>query len=214
MELITPDLSGAFEDGRVIEVPVQEDTWRVRLERREIADLVVVSGKVVGCDPFTVYEGVLPFDVEVAPGRYPVVLSIAHVEENGDQRVAYAMLKLGEGEPVRWELATWPGKGLADLGEGEVFGYGVDAGTGSFMDEVAAQKLAQDEDLIDRLLDDSRENYVDTWSWTDFVVDEDTGANVISFSSGFGDGFYPSYMAFDEEGRLVALVTDFGVVQV
>jgi hypothetical protein len=36
---------------------------------------------------------------------------------------------------------------------------------------------------------------------------------VISFSSGFGDGFYPSYMAFDEDGRMVALVTDFGVVQ-
>ena len=214
MELITPDLSRAFEDGRVIEVPVQEDTWRVRIERREIADLVIVSGKVVACDPFTVYEGVLPFDREVAPGRYPVVLSIAHVEENRDQRVAYAMLMLGEGRPVRWELATWPGKGLSDLGEGEVFGYGVDAGTGSFMDEVAAQKLAQDEDLIDRLLEDSRENYVDTWSWTDFVVDEETGANVISFSSGFGDGFYPSYLAFDEADRLVALVTDFGVVQV
>lgn len=214
MELITPDLSRAFEEGHVIEVPVEEDTWRVRLERRELADLVVVSGKVVACDPFTVYEGVLPFDIEVEPGRYPVILSIARVEENGDQRVAYAMLRLGEGQPVRWELATWPGKRLEDLGVGEVFGYGVDAGTGSFMDETAAQKLAQDEELIDKLLDDSRDNYVDTWSWTDFVVDEETGANVISFSSGFGDGFYPSYRAFDEEGRLVALVTDFGVVQV
>jgi hypothetical protein len=161
-----------------------------------------------------VYEGVLPFDVEVEPGRYPVVLSIAHVLDNGDQRVAYAMLRLGEGQPVRWELATWPGRGLADLGEGEVFGYPVDAGTGSFMDEAAARKLAQDEDLIDRLLDDSRENYVDTWSWTDFVADAETGANVVSFSSGFGDGFYPSYVAFDEDGRMVALVTDFGVVQV
>ncbi|MDQ5824735.1 MAG: DUF4241 domain-containing protein [Chloroflexota bacterium] len=214
MELITPDLSLAFEDGRVIEVPVQEDTWRVRLERREIADLVIVSGKVVACDPFTIYEDVLPFDLKVAPGRYPVVLSIAHVEENNDQRVAYAMLRFGEGQPVRWELATWPGKGLADLGEGEVFGYGVDAGTGSFMDEVAARKLTHDEDLIDKLLDDSHENYVDTWSWTNFVVDEETGANVVSFSSGFGDGFYPSYLAFDEGDRLVALVTDFGVVQV
>ncbi|MEA2575833.1 MAG: hypothetical protein QOH93_3131 [Chloroflexia bacterium] len=57
MELITPDLSGAFEDGRIIEVPIQEDIWRVRLERRQIADLNIVSGKVVGCDPFTVYEG-------------------------------------------------------------------------------------------------------------------------------------------------------------
>ncbi|MDQ3929552.1 MAG: DUF4241 domain-containing protein, partial [Chloroflexota bacterium] len=164
MELITPDLSRAFEEGHVIEVPVEDTTWRVRLEPRELADLVVVSGRVVACDPFTVYEGVLPFDLEVEPGRYPVILSIAHVEENGDQRVAYAMLRFGEGRPVRWELATWPGKGLADLGEGEVFGYGVDAGTGSFMDEIAAQKLTHDEELIDKLLDDSRENYVDTWS--------------------------------------------------
>jgi len=32
------------------------------------------------------------------------------------------------------------------------------------------------------------------------------------FSSGFGDGFYASYFGLDASGEVVALVTDFAVV--
>ena len=38
-------------------------------------------------------------------------------------------------------------------------------------------------------------------------------ANVAMFSSGWGDGFYASWFGLDEAGRVVALVTDFGVVE-
>ncbi|WP_225764994.1 DUF4241 domain-containing protein [Inquilinus sp. Marseille-Q2685] len=38
-------------------------------------------------------------------------------------------------------------------------------------------------------------------------------ANVAMFSSGWRDGFYASYFGLDETGRVVALVTDFGVVE-
>ncbi|MEH6980177.1 DUF4241 domain-containing protein, partial [Bacillus pseudomycoides] len=29
---------------------------------------------------------------------------------------------------------------------------------------------------------------------------------------GYGDGFYPSYWGFDENGKIVSLVTDFQVL--
>jgi hypothetical protein len=54
--------------------------------------------------------------------------------------------------------------------------------------------------------------YVPTWSWTNLIVDEATGANVIAFSSGYGDGSYPSYWGHDLTGQRVALVTDFVVL--
>jgi hypothetical protein len=35
---------------------------------------------------------------------------------------------------------------------------------------------------------------------------------VIAFSSGWGDGSYPSFWGYDADSQPVALVTDFGVL--
>ncbi len=44
------------------------------------------------------------------------------------------------------------------------------------------------------------------------MVDDSTHANVVAFASGFGDGAYPSYAGFDRDGRIVAVLTDFGIL--
>jgi Protein of unknown function (DUF4241) len=72
----------------------------------------------------------------------------------------------------------------------------------------SAARHEDDEDLFEAL---SRP-YVPTWSWTNLILDEATGANVIAFSSGYGDGSYPSYWGHDLAGQRVALVTDFVVL--
>jgi hypothetical protein len=48
--------------------------------------------------------------------------------------------------------------------------------------------------------------------WAELVVDPDTGANLVAFSSGYGDGAYPSFWGIDESGELCCLVTDFGIL--
>ncbi|NET37521.1 MAG: DUF4241 domain-containing protein [Cyanothece sp. SIO1E1] len=45
--------------------------------------------------------------------------------------------------------------------------------------------------------------------WANVVVNEANGANVIAFSSGWGDGGYASYWGYDAKGNLASLVTDF-----
>ena len=72
----------------------------------------------------------------------------------------------------------------------------------------AAARHEDDEEFFEAL---SR-TYVPTWSWTNLILDEASGANVIAFSSGYGDGSYPSYWGYDLAGQRVALVTDFGVL--
>ncbi len=47
----------------------------------------------------------------------------------------------------------------------------------------------------------------------DVVVDEATGANVIGFSSGFGDGAYPSWFGLDAGGAPIVLLTDFAILE-
>lgn len=74
--------------------------------------------------------------------------------------------------------------------------------------EQAAARQEDDEELFDALM----KTYVHTWSWTDLVLDEVTGANLIAFSSGWGDGSYPSFWGYDADGQRVGLVTDFGVL--
>ena len=130
---------------------------------------------------------------------------------------------MSERAAVRWEMATPQGQTLSALMTGEVFGYPVDFATGCFTDADVLSTLEANEatrtDVADeskqfyhRLDDMQDKTYLPTWSWADLIVDETTGANVIAFSSGFGDGFYTSYWGYDASDQRVALVTDFGVL--
>ena len=61
------------------------------------------------------------------------------------------------------------------------------------------------------MMKEMEKTYVDTRSWANFTLEESKG-NLITFTSGLGDGVYPSYFGFDSHGTLVSLVTDFGFV--
>ena len=43
-------------------------------------------------------------------------------------------------------------------------------------------------------------------------VDGASGANVVAFASGFGDGSYPTYAGFDGGGTVLVVLTDFGIL--
>ena len=81
--------------------------------------------------------------------------------------------------------------------------------------ELVAQETARTDEsdqFYDRLDAMQDKTYLPTWSWADLIVDETTGANIIAFSSGWGDGCYPSYWGYNAANQRVALVTDFGVL--
>jgi hypothetical protein len=208
--VMSPDLSRLFEDGREIDTEIGKATLRLR----GAGELVVTSGRVVACDPLTDPEAG-PFARAVPPGRHPVVLSVAHFED-GDQRVAAAVVRFADARAARWELALLPGQDAGELGEGEVFGYGVDSGTGCFMDEEAAQgllrKLDESDEYYEEIIDEMDKTYVHTWSWANVEMTP-AGANLVAFSTGVGDGLYASYFGLDDAGRPVSLVTDFSMFE-
>src|SRR5262249_17892115 len=162
-------------------------------------------------DPF-VFPETAAFNVQLNPGRYPVVLSVAHFGDT-DQRVAYASIRIRDGQPHHWELAVLPNQDVNALEPDHIFCYGVDAGTGCFMDLKASQALIErmndDEDYFQTLIAELEKTYVHTWSWANVEMDTKTNANLIAFSSGLGDGCYPSYFGFDEKENPLLLVTDF-----
>jgi hypothetical protein len=143
-----------------------------------------------------------------------VSLSVAYFADS-DQRVAYASVRIKEGRTHHWEMAVLPGQDVGSVQPDHIFCYGVDSGTGCFMDPGASQALAErmnnDEDYSQTLIAEMDKTYVHTWSWANLEMDTNTNANLIAFSSGLGDGCYPSYFGFDEKHNPVILVTDFGL---
>ena len=213
-----PDFRRAFRDGEVFQ---PADGGERRVEVRAVGAVSLPTGRVVATDPF-VFPERKPFRQAVPPGRYPILLSIAHIKpETGrakpDQRVACAMLRLTRRAPVRWRMATMTGQRLRDLKPGHFFGYPVDAGLGCFLDARAAKLLDRlmrdDPDYFERMMTAAEPNYAPTRDWADFPLDDTKGGlNVVFFSSGFGDGSYPSFWGFDADGGVACLVTDFQVV--
>jgi hypothetical protein len=110
---------------------------RVALRRRTIADLRLSSGRLIVSDAF-IFDPT-PLDAELPRGEFPVSLSITHIET--DQRVAFAVIQFTKTPPFSWRMLAFPGQDIGTLKPDEFFGYGVDSGTGCFIDASAAQAL-------------------------------------------------------------------------
>jgi hypothetical protein len=206
--LAPEDLYAAFESpgkalsfGQAVAVAV-EDAGHV----------VLPTGRLVASDAFII--DALPFTTTVQPGRHPVSVLRADFPD-GDRRVAAAMVRVAQAEPVRWELALVEGQDPSTLGPGEFFGYGVDAGTGSFTSPEATARL-KDLAAYERYslalmagMNPGGGVFPLTFS---VEIDPGSGSNVVAFSSGFGDGAYASFTGFDGQGRPVVVVTDFAVL--
>ncbi len=200
----TAHLWQAFKDGVQIE---DASPGTITLRHRLLGELVISTGQVVACDPF-VSPDTKPFQMMISPGRYPVLASVASFAKENDQRIAYVLLRLSTQEPVRWELATQAGQDISSLEEGQFFGDPVDFGIACLMDNEAGLELQRRFDT-DRSYAESLMKDFSTHEALNVVLNPLTGANVIMFTSGWGDGIYASYWGYDALDRPVCLITDF-----
>ena len=187
----------------------------------KIGSLKLPTGRLVASDPFVFFRE-KPFGKRVAEGAYEVIVSVAKIEYSHEgvdwrmERVAFAMVKFAETVPVRWELALREGDEAED--RGKLFGYGVDSGTGCFMDletQTILNDLLQDEEygFFDFLSRQMEKNYVPAWDWIDYDFEGLPNNNLIAFTSGMGDGRYASYFGLDAHDHPACLVTDFELVK-
>jgi len=110
---------------------------------------------------------------------------------------------------------------LNQLKEGEFFGYGVNTGTGCFMDAEAAIYLQAYEDkryqednnfyFYEEFAEALEQNYKHTWDW--LVTRFHDKVDIAMFTTGFGDGMYPSFWGLNENGEPACLVTDFLIME-
>jgi hypothetical protein len=186
----------------------------VTFETHRLGFLKISSGSIAASDPLVV-PNPEPFQTPVPSGRHPVEIAIARFDTD-DERIAFARVRFTEAPAVSWEMARVKDQDVSSLKADEFFGYGVDAGTGCFMDPIAGnlldQRMSQEEEFFNVIIDGMETTYKHTRSWLDFRPSSNREENIICFSSGFGDGSYPSFFGFSIDQAPCVLVTDFLVL--
>lgn len=216
------DLNAILQDGYSFQYNCPDSKIRnVTISIHQIGELILTSGKLLAWDLLMGPDERYYFKKSLKPGRYPIILSVADFQPAMGTRVACAMLRISEEPAVKWEVAAINDPGTE--GEGEIYAYGVDSGTGCFMDLDAAQAFnelvwgqSNEEDKFEEycgrvIAEMDNHTFGGGASWANIKVSEPTGANIITFSSGWGDGGYASFWGYDVLGNLTSLVTDFAL---
>lgn len=209
-----------FDDGET----VTGLGYDIVIRRRNVGELNMPTGELIACDPLNGLE-TEPFETLVAPGSHPVVLFAAELRD--EVRIAYAMIVVGNGEPVRWDLAKLPDEETILGDPHATVGYPVDSSLGSFMDAATAKALMDyshsvmpdDDDFRRSLRGRVRRRLKRGYGWAnvnlkhDAKLPETTGRlNVVAFDAGYGPGLYSTYFGWNEKDELTRIVTDFDVL--
>lgn len=165
----------------------------------------IESGKIIACDPITMHEEVA-FTQSFPVGRFPVQLAMANTTT--DKRVAFARIVFSNAQVVKWESAILPGQKPKPINDSDYYCYGVDSGTGLFIDSVANSIFNKyDQKIWEKVFvtNTDKSNYA---GYTyDFA-----GHNLTTFTTGYGDGCYGTYVGFDKDGNVCRLLTDFSII--
>ncbi|MCU7615128.1 DUF4241 domain-containing protein [Chryseobacterium sp. GMJ5] len=188
------------------------------LESFDAGKIYLSTGKLVACDPL-ITNDMDAFSTSFPTGSFPVLLH----KERESNCVAYAEIVFSDSEISEWKMAITRDQNIKDLSEGEIFGYPVESGMGCFMDAETQQHLT---DLEKRLYHSKgvdfmgiyeeffHEHFFDENGAIDQFAflkpSEDFPGNIFAFETGYGEGFYASYIAFGKNGRdPVKIITEF-----
>lgn len=192
-----------FEGSFVKATKVAQFGTEITFDKIALGNLKVSSGKIIATDPVTLGDAIA-FSENFPLGEFPVELAMANINANNDRRVAFARVKFSD-EPIRkWEFALLPEQNPIPLKSKEIYGYGVDSGLGLFVDQAAKNSL-------DKLLDKNWDNMFSE-KFEDYLNYSFQNQNAFFFSTGFGDGFYATYIGRDSAGKICQLLTDFDIV--
>lgn len=187
------------------------------IETFEAGSIEIVTGKLVASDPLITSE-MPPFMTEFPKGEFPVLVH-KEIESNC---IAYVEVVFNNSPITSWQLATSDGQNLEDLQQGEIYGFPVESGMGCLMDSETQQNLnLLEQHLFKRKGDDflgiyeeffhehfyQQEGAVNQYAF--LKPNDEKSGNLFAFETGYGEGFYASYIGFDKNNQPVKLVSEF-----
>jgi len=199
-----------------------EEIMGQKMEILEIGEVSLPSGKIVVRDPLVYLKAnEKPYFTETPKGNFPVTIAVVKSEDWGD-RYAVVKVKFTDEKPVIYQEALIGNENLEGVKEDDYFGFFADAGLGCVVD---AEALSYFDQFIvglnvDNIYDDyfaelfaksykeNPNNQRQGGDWINWTI-PNTSYNIPMFASGFGDGGYPVYFAYDANGKLCGLYIQF-----
>ncbi|HCR75322.1 MAG TPA: hypothetical protein DIW37_02715 [Chryseobacterium sp.] len=192
------------------------------LETMEIGNVSLPSGKIVVRDPLVDLNGnQSPYFIQAPKGDFPVTIAVVKSEDWGN-RYAVVKVEFTKEKPIVYREALVGIEELEGVTEDDYFGFGVDAGLGcitdkevlpfvdKFVDETDFDNFYDDyfAGLFEQSYKDHPKNQRDAGDWINWKV-PDTNYHIPMFASGFGDGIYPVYFAYDNNDSICGLYIQF-----
>lgn len=187
------------------------------IETFDAGKINLPTGRLVACDPL-VTNDMKEFKINFPPGEFPVMLH----KERESNCVAYVEIVFSDSPVSEWKMATTEGQNTDDLKGEEIFGYPVESGMGCFMDAETQDCLNHLENRLfhrkggefmgiyeeffhDHFFDEN--GAIDQFAF--LKPDDEKAGNIFAFETGYGEGFYASYIGFGNDNQPVKIVTEF-----
>lgn len=192
------------------------------LESFNAGEMHLPTGRLVACDPL-ISKDMPAFEVSFPAGEFPVLVH----KERESNCIAYVEIVFSDSEITDWKMAVRKGENIAELKDGEIFGYPVESGMGCFMDAEAQDSLNHLENRLfhrkgadfmgiyeeffhDHFFDEN--GAIDQYAF--LKPDEEKPDSIFAFETGYGEGFYASYIGFSGSGVPAKIVAEFIEIQV
>ncbi|MBQ8966012.1 DUF4241 domain-containing protein [Ruminococcus sp.] len=201
-----------------------------KLVRYPLGTVSLPTGSLVACDPLVYMYGSSPIYTKVPAGEFPVELAIIEPSDMDCARNAAMRIVFSDKPAVKFELALTGDEDIEEFRtftEGDYFGFPVDAGLGCFCDVKAQEAFLRFEDALHKKHGKDFNTYNDYMAaffaesykadpryqrkdgdFINFTV-PDTDYHIPICNSGFGDGMYPVYFGYDEDGNICRAVIQF-----
>ncbi len=188
------------------------------LETYEVGNIHISSGKIVASDPL-ISPDHSAFTQDFPKGDFPVLVH----KERESNCIAYSEIVFDRDQIAEtWSLALSDNQKIQDLKNGEIYGFLVESGMGSLMDKNAQVSLnALEQELFHKKGADFMGIYEEFFHSHFFdekgAIDQfailkpydSKPENIVAFETGYGEGFYASYIGYSKENQPVKLISEF-----
>lgn len=197
-----------------------------KLFHLNLGDLAFPTGQIIVRDPLVYLKSdAQPYFTSIPPGKYPLSILVMEVEEDHFRYVAFR-LKVTAAPAVTHYEALIGHENLNEFEEGEYFGFNVDAGLATIVDEqTKAAYCAFEQQWLaahpggniydDYLAAEFKKSYEEHpqyqrpgGDWINFAI-PGTDLKIPMIQSGYGDGAYPVYFGYDAANEVCEIIVQF-----
>ena len=162
---------------------------------------------------------------KIPTGEFKTEVCVVKANDGDCDRYAAIRLKFNDNKIAYYEEAMVGNEEFDNIQEGDYFGFNVDAGLACICDK-KLHKLYCDFDrkfdkenpdgniyddyfakLFEESYKDNPKYQRDGGDWINWTI-PDTNYHLPMFQSGFGDGAYPVYLAYDKDGNVCQLIVE------